>query len=119
MEVRLRLLQRLLLLLRPRGPLPLLVRPAFQAAIAATLLLALTITLCVVSYQRNADARRADALMLRAAACADGGEFTQAISLTNDALRLRNDDITRERYPCNWPKGAHAFGVRSAKPFWL
>ena len=25
------------------------------------------------------------------------------------------DDITRERYPCNWPKGAHAFGVLSDK----
>jgi serine/threonine protein kinase/WD40 repeat protein len=68
-----------------------------EASIAAALLLLLTTVLSFVWYRDAVDARQADDLLRTASRRAEAGDYAQAITLTNQALELRNDEVTRER----------------------
>ncbi|MFT4511932.1 MAG: serine/threonine protein kinase/WD40 repeat protein [Planctomycetota bacterium] len=68
-----------------------------ESAFAALALIA-AIVVVTFLWTRNAiNARDADALLLRAEARAQAGDYQMAIDLTDQALVLRNDDATRER----------------------
>lgn len=68
-----------------------------EAAIATALLVLLTTVLSFVWYRDAVDARQADELLQTASERAERGDYAQAITLTNQALELRNDEVTRER----------------------
>ncbi|MCK5940870.1 MAG: protein kinase, partial [Planctomycetes bacterium] len=68
-----------------------------ETAIATALLLTLTTVLAFFWYRGAVDAQQADALLQTAARSAEAGDYAQAIKLTNRALGLRNDEVTRER----------------------
>lgn len=68
-----------------------------ETAIALTLLIATTAVLGFVWARSTMDANSANSLLQRAEARASTGDYQQAITLTNQALTLRNDAVTRER----------------------
>ena len=87
---------------KPSGPLSraakFVRRHRAQALIAAALLLALTIVISVMNYRDALDGERADQLLSNAAGHAERGDYEPAIALTGQALALRSDELTRERF---------------------
>ena len=68
-----------------------------ETAIAASLLIAATVVFAFVWVRSSMDAHSADSLLQRAEVRAEAGDYTLAITLTNQALELRNNAVTRER----------------------
>lgn len=68
-----------------------------ESAVAALILIAATVVIAFVWVRNTMNASHADDLLLRAETRAQAGNFGMAITLTDQALGLRNDDATRER----------------------
>ena len=68
-----------------------------ESTLVAAALLISTTVIAYVWVRNSMDQARVEALLVRAAASADTGDYAEAITLTNAALAIRNDNRTRDR----------------------
>ncbi len=68
-----------------------------ESLATATALLVTATLLSAIWISKSIDASTANNLLITAESRADDGDFKSAIALTNEALQLRNDEVTRER----------------------